>query len=545
MLQPGMRRIFIACALLGLTALPAQVVFAQPVQSFIVKLKSASAPTLETPQALQLREQQRAQGVARDLGAMQAAPDPVGTKAHLIRLDASVQGSGLAQTLDRLRQHPDVEWAEPNVRLKRMALPNDPGFSFQWHLQAPNSFASGLNMPAAWDKTTGTSSATVAVLDTGVRFNHPDLAGRLHPGYDFVSEVTYANDGNGRDNDPSDPGDWVSSTDLRSAAYSGCAIENSSWHGTFIAGQIAATANNSQGIAGINWNAKVLPLRVSAKCGALLSDILDAMRWAAGLSVTGVPANPNPAKVINLSFGGDTACTKSYQDTIDEVGRAGALVVVAAGNSSGPLTRPADCAGVLAVGAVQADGAKTYYSDFGSNVALSAPGGDTSPQTLRLYSTSNSGTQGPVTDNYAYKIGTSFSAPLAAAVASLMLSVDGTLTPAQLIAKMKASARPFVASGAYPQCGAGVTVACNCTANTCGAGMLDANAAVILAATSGGSVPPTTSTTSTTATTSSGGGGGANGLWAGLGLWALALLALWSSRKRPTVKQANGTRLAP
>jgi serine protease len=527
-----MRRFLLICGLLGLNALAAPSVSAQPVNSFIVKLKSATAPSLETPQALQLRDQQRALAVARDFGATQSTPEPVGTRAHLLRLDAAVQGPGLTQALQRLRQHSDVEWAEPNVRLKRTALPNDPGFTTQWHLQAPVSFASSLSMPLAWDKTTGASTATVAVLDTGIRFNHPDLVGRLHAGYDFVSEVAYANDGNGRDTDPSDPGDWVSSTDLRSSLYSGCMVEDSSWHGTFIAGQIVAAANNSQGITGINWNAKVLPVRVSGKCGALLSDILDAMRWAAGLSVSGVPVNPNPAKIINLSFGGDSACTKSYQDTIDEIGRAGALLVVAAGNSSGPLTRPADCTGVLAVAAVQADGAKTYYSDFGSNVAISAPGGDVTPTNLRIYSTSNSGAQGPVTDNYGYKIGTSFSAPLAAAVASLMLSMDGTLTPAQLIAKMKASARPHVSNSAYPQCSSGMTVACNCTTSTCGAGMLDANAAVALAALPEGSVPTATSTTVVT----SSGGGGANGLFAGLGLWALALFALLSRRQRPTVK---------
>ncbi len=532
MLQLSMQRIPLVCALLLLILLPFQAVFAQPVQSFIVKLKSLPVTQMETPQSLLLREHRRVEIVARDVGAVQSVPESVGTNAHLIRLSPALQETDLAQALERLRRHPDIEWAEPNVRLKRMALPNDPGFSAQWYLQSPANFASGLNMSLAWDQTTGNVDYPVAVLDTGVRFNHPDLIGRVLPGYDFVSEVDYSNDGNGRDSDPSDPGDWVDYPDLRKAAFAGCQLEDSSWHGTFIAGQIAALGNNRQGIAGINWIGKILPVRVSSKCGALLSDILDAIRWAAGISVAGVPANPNPARIINLSFGGDTACTKSYQEVIDEVGRVGALVVVAAGNGSGTLKRPADCKGVLTVGAVQADGAKTYYSDFGSNVALSAPGGDVSPQSLRLYSTSNSGTQGPVTDNYAYKIGTSFSAPLAAAVASLMLSVDGTLTPAQLMAKMKASARPFVSNGAYPQCAPGVTVACNCTTGTCGAGMLDANAAVALVATSGGSLPPTTTTTSTTAS----GGGGANGVWAGLGLWALALLALWSSRQRPPVK---------
>lgn len=538
-----MQRLFLTCALMGLNLLSVQAALAQPVQSLIVKLKSSSTSLLETPRALALRDHQRALTVARDTGSIHSVPEPVGSRAHLIRLDSAVQGAGLSQALGRLRQHPDVDWAEPNVRVKRMAVPNDPGFATQWYLQTSNLFASGLNMPVAWDKTTGSSGATVAVLDTGVRFSHPDLGGRLLAGYDFVSEVDFANDGSGRDADPTDPGDWMSSTDLRNPVYAGCEVEDSSWHGTFIAGQIVAAANNSQGVAGINWNAKVLPVRVSGKCGALLSDILDGMRWAAGLSVSGVPANPNPAKVINLSFGGDTACTKSYQDVIDEIGRVGALLVVAGGNSSGPLARPADCSGVLAVGAVQADGAKTYYSDFGSKVAIMAPGGEASPQSLQIYSTGNSGTKGPVADNYVYKMGTSFSAPLASAVASLMLSLDVSLTPAQLISKMKASARPHVRSGAYPTCATGVTVACNCTSSTCGAGMLDASAAVASVATPSVSVPVTASTTSTTTVTTTttavftaASGGGANGVWAGLGLWALALLALWSKRQGPAVK---------
>jgi serine protease len=339
--------------------------------------------------------------------------------------------------------------------------------------------------------------------------------------------VDYANDGNGRDADPSDPGDWVTAADKTAlpALYSFCDVAPSSWHGTFIAGQIAAVANNSAGITGINWGGQVLPVRVSGKCGALLSDILDGMRWAAGLSVVGVPANPNPARVINLSFGGDTACSRSYQDVIDEIGKAGSLLVVAAGNSSGPLTRPADCAGVLAVGAAQADGAKTYYSDFGGNVALLAPGGDPNLASLRIYSTTNNGTQGPAADTYGYKLGTSFAAPLAAAVASLMLSVDSTLTPAQLIERLKGSARPHVSNTSYPQCAPGISVACACTTSTCGAGLLDANAALASLST------PLATTASASVTAS--GGGGASGVWWSVGLWCLALAGLWLRRPGP------------
>ena len=475
---------------LGSVALVAGSAFAQagqePVQGLIVKLKPQTASsTSETAQ----RESSASARVrlidaVRAAGVVPQSDRSVGSQGHhLLRLASAESGSQLQATLARLRQQPDVLAVEPDVRIKRLAVPNDPGYSSQWHLQSPTVVAAGMNMPLAWDTSTGSSAITVAVVDTGVRSTHPDLAGRVLPGYDFVSDAAYANDGNGRDADATDPGDWVAASDRTGdpAHFGSCDVESSSWHGTFITGQIAAVTNNSQGIAGLTWAGSVLPVRVAGKCGALLSDLLDGLRWAAGLAVTGVPANTHPARIINLSFGGDQPCTAAYQDVIDEITNAGALLVVAAGNESVAPARPADCKRVLTVGAAQADGRKTSYSNLGSTVALLAPGG-TSGQPL--YSLSNTGLTAPVADTYAQYLGTSFSAPQAAGVASLMLAVNPSLTPEQLVTLIKQTARPHVVVPGAAACTTAGNVACNCSTATCGAGLLDGAAAV--ASASGG-----------------------------------------------------------
>jgi serine protease len=228
-------------------------------------------------------------------------------------------------------------------------------------------------------------------------------------------------------------------------------------------------------------------VRVSGKCGALVSDLLDGLRWAAGLPVAGLPANPTPAKVINLSFGGDAPCSQAYQDTIDAVTAEGALVVVAAGNNqplgNPALTRPADCQRVMAVGAVRKDGAKASYSNFGPQVALVAPGGSTesNPNNF-LVSTDNSGLTTPAGNSYGYKQGTSFSAPQAAGVASLMLGINPALSPAQLIDRMKTGARAHAFDAGRNTCSVAHRGVCNCTTGTCGTGLLDAELALQLAA---------------------------------------------------------------
>lgn len=440
------------------------------------------------------RGRERLKQVAREAGLPLHSVGEAG-QAQLLRFERPLRGLALQDALRRARLHPDVAWVEPNVLLKRLqATPNDPGYAQQWHLQLPAvGGTSAINMPPAWALTTGSVGITAAVLDTGI-LPHPDLLGRTWTGYDFVSEVEFAGDGSGRDADPTDPGDWVArrGNDLavQQLVDAGlCDVAPSSWHGTFIAGQIGAVSNNNQGIAGINWANKVLPVRVSGKCGALLSDLLDGMRWAAGLPVTGVPTNPNPARIINLSFGGDMPCSRSalYQSAIDDVTAQGALVVVAAGNASSPLMRPADCQRVLSVGAVRRDGLKTDYSSYGLRLGLMAPGGSVGEDVL-LYSTANSGLTTAVSaqDHYGTLQGTSFSAPLAAGVATLMLSLNPALSPAQLVDRMRTGVRPWSSVAqvpVYPTCSRDSLFqsVCHCTTDTCGPGLLDAGLAVRLA----------------------------------------------------------------
>ena len=564
MLETGMDRFCfplptLACAA-ALAALPVAAATAAgaarelPGPGVIVQLRPGAVAQTETvaPAALRdspqaLREQAQAawqrqhalrtdrlKALAVEAGVPLAG---VGSAGAALRLDFAqpLTGEPLQAAMRRLRLHPDVASVTPNVRWQRQqntTTPNDPLFAQQWHLQAPTVFASALNLPAAWALNTGAARAqVVAVVDGGVRYDHPDLAGHLLPGHDFVSELDVANDGNGRDADASDPGDWVTRAESLSPVYEGCDVSNSSWHGTAIAGQIAAATNNSAGVAGVHWGAQVLPVRVAGKCGALLSDLLDGMRWAAGLPVTGVPTNATPAKVINLSYGGSGACDSAYQQTVNDAMAAGSLVVVAAGNSAEPVARPADCKGVVAVGAVRGDGAKTSYASYGPNVALVVPGGTGgSGADAGLLTTLNSGRTVPENAVYGSLVGTSFAAPLVAGTAALMLSVQPTLGPADLSRLLKASVRPHTAQAHLPTCSptALSQTVCNCTTDSCGAGVLDASLA--LAAATPVVLPTPAPTEPTTPVADSGGGGHTGVVW-GLALWAW-LAALAFSRGR-------------
>jgi serine protease len=492
MLQNSMGR-FVCAVLLswgfGLCVAAAAQPAAPWARGVIVQLK-VEAPGSHSPSTAENAQRERMAQVARSAGVPMRSQRAAGHRHRVLRFAQPLQGAALDAELRRLRLHPEVASVEPDVLIRRQAVPNDPLYAQQWALQTPGAGrAAAINAETAWDRSTGAPGITVAVLDTGVR-PHPELSGRLWPGYDFVTNevvggVSTSGDGDGRDPDPSDPGDWVT---IPESAVLGCTSADSSWHGTFIAGQIAATANNAGGIAGVHWGAKVLPVRVSGKCGAFLSDILDGMRWAAGLPVVGAPDNPHPAQVINLSFAGDAACGSSYQDAVNDATNAGALVVVAAGNESRQLGRPADCGGVLSVGAAQQDGLKSYYSNAGPTLSLLAPGGSAPPQLGcggidAICSLDNAGLQGPGADTYGTKRGTSFAAPLASGVAALMLSINPALTPSQLVARMRAGARPHTFDAAQPLCSNAVTTngVCNCTADTCGAGLLDAEGATLLA----------------------------------------------------------------
>ena len=333
----------------------------QRVGSLIVKLRDAPAHD-KAATAARAAQRDRATRVFAEAGLMPTTLRPSGRAAQRIDLGRRVDGAELAAVLERVRARPDVEWVVPNARERRLQVPNDPLYpatatsSGQWWLFARRRQRRQRHRgppPRRARRAGGVveqhrrGRAVVAVLDTGITA-HPDLAGRILPGYDFVSTIEYANDGDGWDADASDPGDGVSAADSSAnpALFGDCEVDTSSWHGTSIAGIVAATANNGPGGAGVCWGGRVLPVRVAGKCGAELADIVDGMRWAAGLPVYDdqnrlVPMNPNPARIVNVSFGGSAACNAAYQDTIDELRGHGVLVVAAAGNEGGALTRPA------------------------------------------------------------------------------------------------------------------------------------------------------------------------------------------------------------
>ena len=273
-----------------------------------------------------------------------------------------------------------------------------------------------------------------------------------------------ANDGGGRDADPSDPGDWVAA----SVCYSGSPALNSSWHGTHTAGTIGAASNNGQGVAGVNWNSKILPVRVLGRCGGYTSDIADGMRWAAGLPVSGVSTNANPAKVLNLSLGGYGACDATYQNAVNAITAVGTTIVVSAGNINADAInyRPGNCNGVITVAATNKNGSRAYYSNFGSAIEISAPGGETNVlRTNGVLSTLNDGPQGPGADIYAYYQGTSMAAPHVAGVASLLYSLKPSLTPAEVLAILQNTVTGFPGGS-------------SCTISNCGRGIVNAGAAV-------------------------------------------------------------------
>lgn len=436
---------------------------------------------------IKLRDQgpARAQGLSTDrlrtlsakAGVVLAYQRAMGGNMQLLKLPRRMSVTEARSAARRLQSDPGVEYAEPDqIKFPRLA-PNDNGYPSQWHYKAPTEEIGGANLPGAWDITTGSPGLIVAVVDSGI-LPHADLAGRTVAGYDFIAEdapgiFLSANDGNGRDADPSDPGDWISLEESLGIAagglFIGCSPDDSSWHGTHIAGTLAAASNNITGVAGVNWNSKILPVRVLGKCGGYDSDILDAMRWAAGLAVPGIPANAHPAKVINMSLGGGSnGCGAAYQDAINQVNAAGAVVVVSAGNGNTVSNSSPDaCNGVINVAATSRSGGKASYSNFGDKVALSAPGGEafSNFDPNGILSTYNTGTTSPATDTFAYLQGTSFATPHVAGIATLMLSVNPNLTPAQVRSILQSTARIFPPGS-------------SCNTSLCGAGIVNAAAAV-------------------------------------------------------------------
>jgi serine protease len=537
----------------------------------------------------------------------------------------------LQKTLtDRLMATGQVEWVVPNVRQQLAAVPGDPLYAgpsvadsdlqrwwlsidpfalSQWWLMSPVSGRQGVpNFQAAWNISTGAAqSHVIAVLDTGVA-NHVDLPvmgaaqelgkSAILNGHDFVSNHFFDKDPtNGWDADATDPGDAVSPGEAASSAFrqAGCGVQDNSWHGTVVAGLIAATTGNNLGVAGANWNARVLPVRVAGQCGADLADIVAGMYWAAGLDIPQAvrqqeqsnaasggyaapasadfpPGQATPrAKVVNISFGGTGPCDSLYQQAIDDLKGRGVVVVASAGNEHGGVARPANCRDVVAVAALNRTGFKSTYSNFGPEITVSTVGGDPGPSTdhpdggawgsvlgdtmlLSVYG------GGAGASAYGFHAGTSYSAPIVSSVISLMLDVNPGLTVTQIIDGLKVSSRPHVVTNLMGACSSSNPGRCICTTTTCGAGILDAQQALIYAQSPSAYNPtrvlvdlrtdnlavaeaisdavaqsaqdrtpnPPAATSAGNSSTSAGGGGGGGGALSPWDLLLLPMLGVWA-----------------
>ena len=387
----------------------------------------------------------------------------LGLEAAALYRAASRDRASTIQLVEALNARPDVLWAQPNFLMEPLRTPTDALYPRMWHYRQ-------IGLEDAWDVTTGSRDVVVAVIDTGILPSHFDAPRNLMSGYDFVSNLENG-DGDGRDHDPTDLGPFA----------------ETNYHGSHVAGTIAAATNNdvdgdggADGIAGVSWRASVLPIRVLAPVGTL-ADIVDAIVWAVGDPVPGVPDNLDAARVVNLSLGGRARCsdTPAYQDAINRATAAGASVVVAAGNAGIDASRfvPASCNGVITVGASTIRDERARYSNWGPSVDLMAPGGDVgrdrdgNGEPDGVLSLSRADASGEHV--YTYLEGTSMAAPHVSGVIALMLSVAPELQPAEVRDILLQTAAPY----SDAQCdtgGSGEPL----SRHDCGAGRLDAAAAV-------------------------------------------------------------------
>jgi serine protease len=509
------------------------------VGQLMVKLRNPQQSELVQPLAAS-----RVASLSASAGIGLKAVRPMAGNATVLALPRTMRLSEASAVIARLSADPNVEWAAPDMHVRRAQTPPNTGYATrQWNLFAPTAtFTSGskmfmstggANLQPFWASTQGNSTVRVAIIDTGVSKTHPALQAAIEGGYDFTSSASGTSFGlpagflknkpgiDARDPDASDPGDWVTAADKQN--YAACRLpgesgptyvpDDSSWHGTHMAGIVAAQWQNvntpGTSVAGIAPNVRIVPIRALGRCGGVSSDIIDAIYWAAGLALPNMGAginnggavmtNPNPANVINLSLGSSAgACNVAYQNAIDAAVARGVVITVATGNdSANTVSAPANCNNVIAVTAHVINGDNATYANVGPQTDISAPGGG-APQTLAtnpaiadsdsafyIWSPLLFGPQGP-TSVYTGPAGTTCASgcsgaavggftgtspatPHVSAVAALLFSLSPKLQSAQVVNLIQTSARAHPAGGW-------------CVANpgTCGPGLLDGGSALTL-----------------------------------------------------------------
>lgn len=452
LMKTGLAAILTVCSVAGITMGTSGQADARPDASSAVSPVGDDQSAVTNRLIVTYKSGARAASVDADAGARVAALAArlrldaklvrrLGTGAALVDLGAAADARAIRETRDAFAADPEVAAVEREPVFTSDADPNDTYYPKQWNLAATSA---GMNVPAAWPVSTG-AGVTVAVIDSGIT-KHSDLDANSGPGYDFVGDKNRSGDGDGRDSDPTDEGTWF--TDGHCGT--GHKVGKSGWHGTMVAGIVGAISNNAKGIAGVAPRVSIQSIRVFGSCGAVGGDILDAIIWASGGEVPGVPANTRPAKVISMSLGWGRRCNTSTQNAIDGALSRGTTVVASAGNSNRDATNhsPSGCNGVISVAAGDSKGAKASYSNYGGGVTITAPGSG-------IWSTTNTSTTTPGAEGYRAASGTSFAAPHIAALAALMLAKNPKLTPSQIQSIMKANARPLPA-GCPPGCGAGL-----------------------------------------------------------------------------------------
>lgn len=358
--------------------------------------------------------------------AFNSAPLSSLDQAWQLKYPDSFQTYQTLKTIKALQQQDNIDYAAPNFIRQPTLLPNDEYASLQWHYPY-------MNLPQAWDISTGTSASRdviVAVVDTGVYLAHEDLSAKLVDGYDFISLTSISNDGDGIDANPDDPGDAVPGG-------------QNSWHGTHVAGTVAANTDNTTGVAGVSWAAKIMPMRALGVGGGTTYDLMQAVRYAAGLENDSNTLPTNPADIINLSLGGG-ASSAAEASLFQELYDNGVIVVAAAGNESTSVpSYPASYAGVFSVSAVNINDELASYSNSGSAIDIAAPGGDGTDLNNDGYidgvlSTSVAEGSNSKSSSYVFQIGTSMAAPHVAGMFALMKAVHPSLTAKNIDALLQA-----------------------------------------------------------------------------------------------------------